>query len=123
MAIGSIPSDDLHQNGIRNSLYIPIDIQSALSILDLYRNNELASLIKYQKDLATLMTVAQKKVGIDKLEDYLIDRAFEAPVSVLIQDYIYLMNAWYAKSPVGTELAELYKNMRDAAYDVIKYFL
>ena len=123
MAIGTIPSDDLHQQGIRNSLHIPIDIQGALTILDTYRNNELASLTKYQKDLTTLLTVAQKKVGIDKLEDYLIDRAFEAPVSVLIEDYIYLMNAWYVKSPVGTELANLYKNMRDAAYDVIKYFL
>ena len=116
-------SDALHCMSIRKHLYIPLDIECALSILDCYRNNELVRKAKFQKDIKTLVEIGQKKVGIDKLEDYIIDHAFEAPVKVLIQDYVYLMNVWYAQSPVGTELAKLYENMRDAADDVVKYFL
>ena len=115
--------DVLHYSSIRKSLFIPGDISCALNILDCYRNNELASKTKYQKDIKTLIQVSQKKVGIDKLEDYIIDRAFEAPIVILIQDYIYFMNVRHAQSPEGTEASEFYKNMRDAADDVIKYFL
>ena len=116
-------SDALHYPTIRKCLFLPGDITCALSILDCYRNNELVSKTKIQRDFKTLIQIAQKKVGIDKLEDYIIDRAFEAPIVTLIQDYIYFMNVRYVQTPEGTEASELYKNMRDAADDVIKYFL
>ena len=116
-------SEDVHSKGIVKHVIIPRDIQCALDILERYKKYKLEKEACLNKDFRSLARVAQKKIGIDKLEDYLIDRAFEATIPILIEDFVYKMNMWCALSGGANEAYELYANMRDAAYDVSEYFI
>lgn len=103
--------------------HIPIDIEPALDILEMYKKRSVEEGLYEKKDIESLKKLSQRMIGIDKLEDYLIDRAFEAPVIILIEDFIYKMEVWMAQAGEGTEPYKVYENMCNAIDDVSEYFL
>lgn len=109
---------------VRNCLHIPRDIQCALDILELYKKNVLdKELTSHPLSFQQMMNLSEQKFGIDELKDYLIDRAYEAPIHILIANFAYKMNMNAALSGNSPELYRLYCNMRDAAEDVEFHFL
>lgn len=100
-----------------------LDVDTALDILEEYKELELDEQRKRPVSDQKVMEIARKKAAIDKLEDWIIDKAFEAPIAKIIEDFIYTMNACGAKCAEGTEAYQLFSDMRDAAEDVIIRFL
>lgn len=109
---------------VRNCLYIPRDVECALDILEMYKKNTFErELISRPLGIQKMKDISQKKAGIDQLKNYLIDRAFEAPIHILIEDFVYKMNMQAALSGESPELYRMYCNMRDAAEDVGFHFI
>ena len=104
------------------SKYVLSDIQTALDILEMFRQ-KIKNEAYYKKDINSLTTISQRQIGIEDLEDHLARHAFEAPVVVLIDDFVHKMNIRMNEAGVGTKGYQLYKNMRDAAYDAAEFFL
>ena len=67
--------------------------------------------------------ISQKKFAIDSLEEWIIDKAFEAPVVKNIEKFIYKMNYYSALYAEDTKGYRLFCNMRDTADKVIGFFL
>lgn len=100
-----------------------IDVDEALDILEEYKELNLEEQRKKPVSDQKVMEIARKKVAIDKLEDYIVDQAFDAPIAKTIEDFIYKMNAYGAEYAEDTEAYQMFADMRDVAEDVIGRFL
>lgn len=100
-----------------------MDVDIALDILEDYKDLDLEEQRQKPVSDQKVMEIARKKVAIDKLEDWIVDKAFEAPVAKNIEDFIYRMNAYGAGYAEDTEGYRLFSDMRDVAEDVIGRFL
>ena len=100
-----------------------MDVDVALDILEEYKELELEEQRCKPVSDEKVMEIAHKKIAIDKLEDWIMDNAFDAPVAKNIEDFIYRMNAHAAGYAEDTKAYQFFCDMRDAAEDIIGRFL
>ena len=106
-----------------DALQCIVDADDAVDILEEFKRDELwdaqADLIPYERQIE----LSQKRYAIDRLEDWIVERAFEAPVVKIIEDFIYKMNTYAALYAEDTDGYQLFSNMRDVADEIIGKFL
>ena len=111
----------------RDALQCIFDTDQALDILDEYKEYMIEddSKNKVSDDLLSSRRkeLSQKKFAIDSLEEWIVDKAFEAPVVKNIEKYIYRMNYYAALYAEDTEEHQQFCIMRDMADVLIGYFL
>ena len=65
----------------------------------------------------------KKQIAIDELKKYLFDRAADAPVNVLIEDFVHENRYNAALYPRDTQARELFSTLANTAEDMSIFFL
>jgi len=107
----------------RDALQCVVNVDEALDILEEYKNEELENEFSDLLPSMRKEEISQKKFAIDSLEEWIVDKAFEAPVVNNIESFIFAMNSHAALYAEGTHGYQLFCTMRDMADKLIGYFL
>lgn len=106
-----------------DALQCVVDVSQAIDILDDYKNNEIENELSCIPMSLRKEEISQKKYAIDSLKEWIVDKAFEAPVVKNIETFIFSMNNNAALYDEGTYGYQLFCTMRDTADKLIGYFL
>lgn len=98
------------------------DIIVATEMLDEYKETHL-EIPPYPIADSDLYYLSQKRNAVDDLAAYIGNHGFEAPIRVLIEDYIYAAKVACAGYPRDSEAYELYRIKKEMAEEIIIYFL
>ena len=107
----------------RDALQCVFDADEAIDILENYKEDELENELSEIPRSLRKDEILQKKYAVDCLKEWIVDKAFEAPVVKNIESFIYLMNNNVALCTEGTYEYKLFCIMRDTADKLIGYFL
>ena len=108
----------------RDALQCIHDVDQALDIIEEYREYILEN--DYPDDRLTSekrKEHSQKSFAIDSLEEWLVDKAFKAPVVKNIESFIHQMDYYSTLYAEDTEEYQMFCCMRDIADTLIGYFL
>ena len=109
----------------RDALQCVFDVDQALDIIEEYKEYVLDLDIRIDDQLSSdkRKEYSQKKFAIDSLEEWIVDKAFEAPVAKNIEKFIHRMNYYASLYAEDTEEHQLYCIMCNTADMLIGLFL
>ena len=107
----------------RDALKCVFDVDEALDILENYKEEELENELSEIPIALRKDEISRKKYAINCLEEWIVDKAFEAPVVNNIESFIFAMNSHAALYAEDTYGYQLFCTMRDMADKLIGYFL
>lgn len=107
----------------RDALECIWSVDNALDILEDYKNEELENDLSYLPFSKRKEYISKRRFAVDSLEEWIVDRAFEAPVVKNIESFIHKMAHCAASYAEDSEGYQLFCIMHDTADKLIGYFL